>query len=138
MRAHDCLRDREPESRPLRRCRGLVVGLEELVEDVRYVLRWNPCARIAHLHANRVVRSGNRQLDRPATFRELEGVRQQVAEYFTHAVFVPDDLIGESGSAVHIEPHTSLNGEHAERRLELGEEWSEMHCSELELASARL
>src|SRR4029453_11674819 len=138
MRADDALRDRKPEPSALRRRRRLVVRLKEFLEDERHVLRRNDSAGIAHEHLPGIVHRRDGELHRATALGELECVREQVAQHLAHAGLVPYDLIGQSGSTLHMEADSSLNRKHAKRRLELREKWNQLHGSELELSAAGL
>src|SRR4030095_5413997 len=94
--AHDTLRNRETKSRSFGRRGRLIVCLEELLEDERHVLRWNPGNGVTDAHLHRVVHGRDRTLQHAATLGELERIREQVAKYLAHAIFVPYDLIGQT------------------------------------------
>src|SRR5690348_15907270 len=138
VRHDDLARDREPESAAAVRRRFLVVRLEELLEDVRQLLQRDAGARVAYIEMHLLIHRIHEQLHRSAALRELERVRDEIAEHFADAVGIPEDFGGQRTRALDPEIDPPLHRQHPERLLELGQEYLEVRWAEIELAAARL
>src|SRR5688500_10314001 len=80
----------QPQPRALCGCVGLIACLEEFLEDVRQLLGGYSDAGIAHGNAHVVVGALDAELDRASAVRELERVREKVAQHFVDTILVPE------------------------------------------------
>src|SRR5262245_44921640 len=115
------LSDGKTQARASRPRFSLIVGLIELIEDPVHLVRGNSRPGIADAHPDPRFDRVDGQLDSSAVRRELERVRQQVADHLVDTVEVPEHLVGEAVAALDAERDLALYGEHVECSLEIGE-----------------
>src|SRR5690348_5563269 len=113
--------DGEAEARALVRAREAPVELDEGLEDRVPLFRGNAQAGVTHADLEALWRGGAGDLDRPAGWRELDRVREEVQENLPH--LVPIRARRQAGVAA-AKAESKLLGAQLRRdhRLEIGDE----------------
>src|SRR5215467_10628881 len=119
MGVHYLLSDGKTQAGPGSPCGALIIGLVELVEDSGELILGNAGASVLHGDPHARIRRLEAQRYGASPRRELERVRQQVAEHLVDAVEVPKDLVGNVGSGPDRELDCALSRQYVECALHL-------------------
>src|SRR5256885_2314101 len=115
-----------------------LVGLEELVKNVRQLLRRDARPGIRDRDHDIAIVSRHRKRHLSAPVGELEGVREKVAKHFVDAVFIPESRRWKTVAVVNCKRYVALRGQHGKRALQGVEEAWQIHLPHIELATTRL
>jgi len=108
MGLYDLFSDGKTQARPGSSGIRLIIGLIELLEDARDLIRRNSCSGVTHAHTYCGADGIDGQLDGPTVRRELERIRQQVAEHLVDSVEIPKDFVGKSVATVNAKRDLAL------------------------------
>src|SRR5262245_55972520 len=136
---HNLLGNGKSQARPGGPSGPLIVRLIKLLEYARKLFGRNSRSGVVNAPEDGVVlRRLENELSRPATPRELEGVRKEIPQHLVDPVPVPEDLVGQTRLSLDTKFDLALDGQHPEGTLEIGNEAIERDGPRLQPTAAGL